>query len=219
MTKAEAKIATEDFYESLDDRLVLRLSDTSRNDCRGKVRGHVRVVFVQIRIVQVTLDDSLPQTIGHRDVSHAVVIGVHASMAGDPVATLHVLRRPGKQQLTEAQAGHEHVGFVDLAALDLVPLDGIAGVVHFDALTGLERPSGDARLAVLRKLAIELFPEIRVRRQRLRFFFPNEFQRMTEPQIVDDHRPLKLRHPQRIRAHRDRVSHAHAVADLAHQAA
>jgi hypothetical protein len=32
------------------------------------MRGHVRVVFVQIRIVQVTLDDTLPQTIWHRNV-------------------------------------------------------------------------------------------------------------------------------------------------------
>ena len=121
------------------------------------MRGHVRVVFVQIGIIQVTLDDPLPQTIGHRDVGHAVVISKHASMAGDPVATLHVLRRPGKQQLAEAQAGHEHVSFVDLAGLDVVPLDRIAGVVDLDALAGLERPRGDAGFTALRELAIELF--------------------------------------------------------------
>ena len=68
MAKAEAKIAAEDLYQALDDRLILRLSDARRNDCRGKMRGHVRVVFVQIRIVQVTLDDTLPQTIWHRNV-------------------------------------------------------------------------------------------------------------------------------------------------------
>ena len=68
MTKAEAEVATEDFYESLDDRLILRLSDPRRNDGRREVRGHVRVVFIQIGIVQVTFDDPLPQTIGHRDV-------------------------------------------------------------------------------------------------------------------------------------------------------
>lgn len=181
MTKAEAEVATEDFYESLDDRLILRLSDPRRNDGRGKMRGHVRVVFVQIGIVQVTFDDPLSQTIGHRDVGHAVVMSKHASMAGDPVATLHVLGRPGKQQLTEAQAGHEHVGFVDLAGLDVVPFDRIACVIDLDPLGGLERPRGDAGFTTLRELSIKLFPEVRVRRQRLRFFFPNELQRMTEP--------------------------------------
>src|SRR5271166_1577319 len=97
MTKAEAKIAAEDLYQALDDRLILRLSDTGGNDCRGKMRGHVRVVFVQVGIVQVTLDDTLPQTIGHSHVGYAAVEGEHASVAGDPVATLHVLRRPGEQ--------------------------------------------------------------------------------------------------------------------------
>ena len=78
-------------------------------------------------------------------------------MAGDPVATPHVLGRPGKQQLTEAQAGHEHVGFVDLAGLDVVPLDRVAGIVDLDALGGLKRSRGDAGVTTLRELAIELF--------------------------------------------------------------
>src|SRR5271166_3716951 len=34
VTKAEAKIAAEDLYEPLDDRLVLRFSDTRRDDGR-----------------------------------------------------------------------------------------------------------------------------------------------------------------------------------------
>src|SRR5208283_5396492 len=39
VAEAEAKISAKDFDESLADRLILRLSDTSRNDSRGKMRG------------------------------------------------------------------------------------------------------------------------------------------------------------------------------------
>src|ERR1700677_2610179 len=47
-TKAEPEVATEDFHEPFGDRLILRFSDTSRNDCCGKMCGQVRIVFVQI---------------------------------------------------------------------------------------------------------------------------------------------------------------------------
>src|SRR5271165_4300765 len=39
VAEAEAKVPTKDFDESLADRLILWLSDTSRNDSRGKMRG------------------------------------------------------------------------------------------------------------------------------------------------------------------------------------
>jgi hypothetical protein len=50
----------------------------------------------------------------------------------EPVTAFHVLCRPGKQQLAKAKSCDEHVGFVDFAGLDLVPLDRIAGVIDFD---------------------------------------------------------------------------------------
>jgi DNA-binding winged helix-turn-helix (wHTH) protein len=42
-------------------------------------------------------------------------------------------------------------------------------------------------------------------------------ERMAEPELVDDHRPFELRHPQRIWARRRLVRQALAIADLAHQ--
>ena len=74
------------------------------------------------------------------------------------------------------------------------------------------------RLAVLRELAIELLPEVRVGDERLRSLLPDKLHREAEPELVDDHRPLELRHPQRIRARRRLVRQTLAVADLAHQA-
>src|SRR5665213_1292310 len=38
-TKAEPEVAGEDFHEPFSDRIILRLSDKSRNDCRIKMRG------------------------------------------------------------------------------------------------------------------------------------------------------------------------------------
>src|SRR5712672_1771376 len=38
-TEAEPEVTGEDFHQSLCDRLILRLSDTSRNDCCGKMCG------------------------------------------------------------------------------------------------------------------------------------------------------------------------------------
>src|SRR6267154_2472888 len=38
-TEAEPEVTGEDFHQSLRDGLILRFSDTSRNDCRGKMCG------------------------------------------------------------------------------------------------------------------------------------------------------------------------------------
>ena len=130
-TEAEPEVAAKDFDESLADRLILRLSDTSRNDSRGEVRGQVRVVFVQIGIVQMAFDDASLQAIGNSHVRHAAVLLIHPPVTAEPVAAFHVLRRPGEEQLAKAKPRDEHVGFVDLAGLDLVPLDRIAGVIDF----------------------------------------------------------------------------------------
>src|ERR1700728_4103948 len=40
-TEADPEVTGEDFPQSLCDGLILRLSDTSRNDCRGKMCGQV----------------------------------------------------------------------------------------------------------------------------------------------------------------------------------
>jgi hypothetical protein len=56
------------------------------------MRGQIRVVFVQIRIVEVTFHDALAQAVWYRHVGHAAVIGEHASVTGEPVATLHAVR-------------------------------------------------------------------------------------------------------------------------------
>src|SRR5665213_4297592 len=95
----------------------------------------------------------------------AAVGGEHAAMTAEPVAILHVLRRPCVEQLAEAEHGDEHPGAMDLAGLQIKPLDRIASVIDFDPLAGGELASGDARLPVLRELAVELLPKIRVGRQ------------------------------------------------------
>ena len=106
---------------------------------------------------------------------------------------------------------------MDLAGLDLVPLDRIAGIIDFNTFAGFELTRGDGRLAVLRELAIELFPKIRVRDQRLRALLPDILHREAQSKLMDDHRPLELRHPQRIRARRRLMRQTLPVADLAHQ--
>src|ERR1700675_4546184 len=58
--------------------------------------------------------------------------------------------------------------------------------------------SGDARLPVLRELAVELLPKIGVRRQVLGPLLPQELQWVAEPKIVDQRRPADLQHSQRI---------------------
>src|ERR1700677_566059 len=107
---------------------------------------------------------------------------------------------------------------MDLAGLDLIPLDRIAGVIDFDPFCRLELARRDGRLAVLRELAVKLLPEVRIGDERFRALLPDKFHRVAEAELVDDHWPLELRHPQRIRSRRRLVRQAFAVADLAHQA-
>src|SRR5712671_94178 len=93
------------------------------------------------------------------------VEGEHAPMTAEPVAALHVLGRARVQQLTEAEHGDEHPRVMDLAGLEVKPLDRITRVIDFHPFPGSELACGDARLPVLRKLAVELLPKIRVGRQ------------------------------------------------------
>lgn len=77
-------------------------------------------------------------------------------MGAEPVATLHVLRCPGEQQLTEAQACYKHVRFADLAGLQLDPLECIAGVIDFYTFAGIKLSRRDGGLSILRELPVEL---------------------------------------------------------------
>ncbi len=63
-------------------------------------------------------------------------------MTPEPVAALHVLGRSPVQQLAEAEHGDEHPRVMDLAGLEVKPLDRIAGVIDFDPLAGGELTSG-----------------------------------------------------------------------------
>jgi hypothetical protein len=91
-------------------------------------------------------------------VRHAIVILKHPPVTAEPVAAFHVRRCPSKEQLAEAQPRDEHVGLVDLARFDLVPLDGLTRVIDFNPLAGLELSSGDGRFAVLRELMTWTLP-------------------------------------------------------------
>src|ERR1017187_2612764 len=96
-TKAEPEVAGEDFHESLCDCFIAWAPHTSRNDSRGKMSGYVRVVFVQIRIVQMAFDDAGLQAVGNGDVTDATVIFKHPPVTAEPVTAFHVLGRPGKE--------------------------------------------------------------------------------------------------------------------------
>src|ERR1035438_1746804 len=150
--------------------------------------------------------------------THATVIFIHPAVTAEPVTAFHILRRPAEEAVAKAKPRDEHVGFVDLAGFDFVPLDRIAGVIDFHPFRGLELARCDGRLAVLRELAIKLLPEVRICDERFRALLPDELHGEAEPEFVDDYRPLELRHPQRIRARRRLVRDTLAVADLAHQA-
>src|SRR5580704_19426205 len=88
-TEAEAKVAAKDLDEPLADRLIAWPPHTSRNDSRGKMRGQVRVVFVQIGIVQMAFDDAGLQAIGNGDVTYATIIRKHPPVTAEPVAAFH----------------------------------------------------------------------------------------------------------------------------------
>jgi hypothetical protein len=84
----------------------------------------------------MTLEHALLQTIRYGHVRDAAVEGEHAPMGTEPVAALHILCRPGKEQLTETKTCNKDVGFADLARLEFDPVDGVTGVVDFYALAG-----------------------------------------------------------------------------------
>ena len=96
-TEAEAKVAAKDLDESFADSLILRSSDTRRNDSGREVRGQIRVVFVQIRIVQMTFDDASSQAVGDGNVGYAAIPLIHPPVSAEPVTAFHILRRPGEE--------------------------------------------------------------------------------------------------------------------------
>src|SRR5579864_1896419 len=108
----------------------------------------------------MTLEYALLQTVRHGDVRNATVEGEHAPMGAEPVPTFHVLGRPGKQQLAEAQARHKHARLVDLTGLQIHPLDWISGVINFNTFSWIEIACSDRGFPVLRKLAVKLLPEV-----------------------------------------------------------
>jgi len=216
---AEAHVAHQDFDEALDDGFILGLLRPRRDHGGFELRGELGVPGVEVGVVQMALEHALLQAVGDRHVRHAAEIGEHAPMAREPVAALHVLGRPGVEQLTEAEAGHEHPGFADLAGLDLDPLDRIAGVIDLDAFAGRELARGDGGFSVLRELAVKLLPEVRVGGERLGTLLPQELQRMPEPQVVHDRWPVDLTHPQRIAPRSRGIRRAtRAIPDFAHGA-
>src|SRR5450631_1228507 len=161
----EALIAHEYFHRAFDDRLVLWMIRARGHDGGRKMRTERGIARVQIGVVQMAFQDALLQAVRHRHVAHPAVEGEHAPVTAEPVAALHVLGRPREQQLAEAERGDEHPSLMDFAGLNLQPLDRIAGVIDLDALAGHEVPRRDARHPVLRELAVELLPKIRVRGQ------------------------------------------------------
>ena len=88
----------------------------------------------------MALEHALLETVRHQHVRHATVEREHAPVAAEPVAALHVLGGARVQQLTEAEYGDEHPGAMDLAGLEVEPLDRITGVIDFDALASGEPP-------------------------------------------------------------------------------
>jgi hypothetical protein len=88
--------------------------------------------------------------------------------------------------VAKAKSGDQHISSADLAGCQLKPFDRIACVIELHALTRLELTRRDGGLSVLRKLAVELFPKIRVGRQMLSLLLPDKLQRVAEPQIVDE---------------------------------
>src|SRR5579859_2861717 len=124
----------------------------------------------------------------------------HTPVSAEPVSALHVFGCPCEQQLTEAKTRYKHICLSDFSRLKVNPLDRIAGVINFNALSGLKLSCGNRGLPILRELAVELFPEVRIGRQVLSFLLPDKLQWMPKAQIVNDRRPLQLPHPQRISA-------------------
>ncbi len=109
-------------------------------------------------------------------------------------------------------------GDVDRSAFVVRQFEELPSLMEsFPLFPGLKFSGRDRRLAVLRELAIKLLPKTRVGDERLRTLLPDKFHRVAEAELVDDHRPFELRHPQRIWARRRLVRQALAVADLAHQ--
>ena len=102
-TEAEPEVAGEDFHQSLCDGLILGFSDARRNDGCGEVRSQVRIVFVQIGIVQMAFDDAGLQAIGDGDMGYPAVPLIHSPVSAEPVAAFHILRRPSKEQLAKAE--------------------------------------------------------------------------------------------------------------------
>src|SRR5215475_5650074 len=162
---------------------------------RCVLAGQLRIARIQIWIVQMTFQHALLEAVGHGHVRDATIKGEHAPMRTEPVATLHVLGRPGKEQLAEAKSRDEHISFADLSRLEIHPLDRVASVIDLYAFARLELTRRDSRFPVLRELAVKLLPEIGVSRQMLGFLLPDKLQRMPQPEIVDDRWPLKLQHP------------------------
>lgn len=198
MSMPKAHVPGEQLHQSLGDRFILWATWTRWYHCRGKMRRHLRVAGVDIRVVDVTLEHALLQTVRHRHRRHPTVVLVHPPVTGEPVRALHVRCCPGKGELTEAQPRDKHPGRMDLTGFDINPLDRVSRPVNFHPFSRGEIPRRHTRLTVLRELAVELLPEVRVGRQRLGLLLPDQLHRVSHPEVLDHLRPLQLQHPRRV---------------------
>jgi hypothetical protein len=100
----EARVAHQNLDQSLDDGFVLGMTRTRWNHSRTVVRGQLGVSGVEIRVIQMALEDALLEAIRNNYMCHTAVELKHPTVGCKPVAAARILSRPGKQHLAEAKA-------------------------------------------------------------------------------------------------------------------
>jgi hypothetical protein len=129
-------------HGALCRRLLLRLSDLGRHDCRHVVlaQGLIGVVEHDLALAGMPDDPGL-QVVAYGALRDPAPVFVHVHMAAQPGALLHVQRRLEVRLLAEREHAHEQVDLRHLAGrgVDEPLADRGAGPVHL---------AGDPRLVV-----------------------------------------------------------------------
>ena len=94
-------------------------------------------------------------------------------MGVEPIWLLLIFVRDGENLLAKAQNSDEDVRLMDLARREVDPFNFVASIVDLAVFARLELAQRDGVLKQALKTRLHVLEEVRVRRQGLRYLFPD----------------------------------------------
>ncbi len=195
--EAPADVSLKNADRALNERFVPGTPRPSRHHGRSVMNGQVQIGGVQIRIVEVGLQDPRLGVVRNGDPAHPAKKRIHLLMGQEPAGPFLVDGRKSKQKLAVTENPDEDLGLQGAVPI-VPPHDRIAGIIDFAMAPGLKLPEGDCLLEKRSKAPVQVLPEVRVAGPFGRPFFPDQFEFMAVPDLPVHRLPVHPVRPKRL---------------------